>query len=478
MILLGDHNRKKRLKIWWFLVLTGLAVIVYSLYQQKTSITYVKEEAFIDTSQDRILILAPHPDDDILACGGIIQKARKKNIPVKIVYLTNGDMNEWSFLVYRKRPVIMPKAVQSMGLVRHDEAVRGAQMIGVSSENLIFLGYPDFGTMNIWYRHWGKSLPYRSMLTKVAAVPYPNAYRPGASYKGEDIVKDIESILRAFKPTKIFVSHPGDHNVDHRALYLFTKVALWNTQGDFKADLYPYIIHVKSWPRPSGFHPELQLAPPKILRNQLPWSSISLTPEEIDLKRKALTQHHSQYMSSGRYLVSFIRSNELFGDFKPVDLKFNVHDAVIPSESKEEEIFQDDRLLTDNQKVAFVGIQERTVRVVNDRLEMTVNLSRPIGKAVGVTFYLFGYRGNMPFEQMPKIIIKTGTILYDVFDQGQKLPEDTIRIDRRARSIVLTVPLKLLGNPEKILTSAQTYLGKIPLDWLSWHVIDLLPENQ
>ena len=55
---------------------------------------------------DRILILAPHPDDEVLGCGGIIQKSVAMKRPVHVVYLTYGDNNEWSFLIYRKHPEI------------------------------------------------------------------------------------------------------------------------------------------------------------------------------------------------------------------------------------------------------------------------------------------------------------------------------------------------------------------------------------
>ena len=35
------------------------------------------------------------------------------------------------------------------------------------------------------------------------------------------------------------------------------------------------------------------------------------------------------------------------------------------------------------------------------------------------------------------------------------------------------VPLKLLGYPQKILTSARTSLGNLPLDNASWVVVEL-----
>ena len=35
---------------------------------------------------DRILILAPHPDDEAIGAGGIIQEALKRKLPIKVAY--------------------------------------------------------------------------------------------------------------------------------------------------------------------------------------------------------------------------------------------------------------------------------------------------------------------------------------------------------------------------------------------------------
>ena len=130
---------------------------------------------------DRILVLAPHPDDEVLGAGGVIQQAVAMQLPIKIVFLTYGDSNQWSFLLYRKHPVVFPAAVENMGLVRHDEAINASRILGVDPQNLIFLGYPDFGTLNIWYYHWNQRPAYRSIMTRVTAVPYKDAYRFGAA---------------------------------------------------------------------------------------------------------------------------------------------------------------------------------------------------------------------------------------------------------------------------------------------------------
>ena len=93
---------------------------------------------------------------------------------------------------------IWPPAVENMGIIRHDEAINASLVLGVKPFNLIFLGYPDFGTLNMWYYHWNERPAYRSIMTRVVSVPYKSAYRYGAPYKGEEIVQDLRSILRNF----------------------------------------------------------------------------------------------------------------------------------------------------------------------------------------------------------------------------------------------------------------------------------------
>ena len=39
----------------------------------------------------RLIIIAPHPDDETLGCGGLIAKAGRRGVPVGIIALTDGD---------------------------------------------------------------------------------------------------------------------------------------------------------------------------------------------------------------------------------------------------------------------------------------------------------------------------------------------------------------------------------------------------
>jgi LmbE family N-acetylglucosaminyl deacetylase len=422
---------------------------------------------------DRILVLAPHPDDEVLGCGGIIQRAKSMNLPVHVVFLTYGDFNEWSFMIYRKIPPLSASAVQGMGMVRHNEAITADATLGLAPEDLTFLGYPDIGTLSILQSHWGSSRPYRSLLTRVDAVPYADAFNPGAPYKGESILADLEKVITDFQPTKIFVSHPADHHPDHESLYLYTHVALWDLKLDHPPEIFPYLVHFRKWPRPRGFHPDRELMPPPNALLNIPWVSFPLDAAEVERDGMALKQHRTQVESDATDLISLIRSNELFGDFPPLSLPSSIFSSQLtdtsgmtPPEEPEQ--------LSDKERASFLGFEERTVQIRDGNLELNVSLSRAFGRDVGVSVYVYGYRTDKPFADMPKLHIKFGAVQHTIFDQDRRLPPDSISVTRLPRQITMKIPLALLGDPDRILTGARSYLGDVPLDYLSWRELDLI----
>ncbi len=423
--------------------------------------------------EDRVLVLAPHPDDEVLGAAGILQQAVSMKLPVKVVFLTNGDSNQWSFLVYRKHPVLMPAAVRSMGVVRRDEAVAASRILGIPQEDLVFLGYPDFGTMNMWCSHWNDRPPLRSLLTRVTKVPYQGAFRPGAMYKGEEVLQDLRSILRDFKPTKIFVTHPADHNGDHLAMYLYLRVALWDENMEGLATVHPFLIHYLGWPKPAGLHLERALAPPAGLKDIVRWEQYSLTPREMQVKKAALQAHQTQFKSTPRYLLSFVRPNELFGDFLPIRLHkneessvFSVKRAFVPSIELPAEY-------NSEEKTVFVGIEWKLLRWEGENLVVSISLSKPLAHDVEASIYIFGYNKGTPFGKMPKLSVRLGGESYTVYDQSRRIAQGAVTVNRTSNEVTITVPLKDLGDPDRVLTSARTYLGNVPLDSASWVAVEL-----
>ena len=470
----GNNCRPRRRPGLW------LATLVWSTLCVAAPAATVTNWPVLHLSpQDRILVLAPHPDDEVIACGGIIQSALAQGLPVRVVFLTYGDNNEWAFMAYRKHPVLVPGAVRNMGQVRHDEAMAAAKVFGLSTNNLTFLGYPDFGALHIWESNWDERSAYRSMLTRVSAVPYANAFRPKAPYKGEEIVKDLSAILREFRPTKVFVSHPADHTGDHVALYLFTRVALWDLEKELtpRPELYPYLVHFRKWPLPRGDHPTQPLEPPDEIDEHINWKVFPLSTAQIDTNRAALKAHRTQYNSTKTYLTSFLRANELFGDFPVVTLSVTTNKPPVlssPPRPKRSTELPDE--LTETERAAFVGLHQRFMQLNDNDLVVSIGFSRPLGEGVEASIYLFGYRDDRPFGDMPKLRVKLGESGQAVFDQAQRLKRDNLEVIREPNEVTVRVGLSALGNPQRVFCSARSYLGDVPLDWMSWRVLEL-PTN-
>ncbi len=419
---------------------------------------------------DRILVLAPHPDDEVLGCGGIIQEAVARKLPLRVVFLTHGDENQWSFFLYRMHPVIWPSSVRALGEVRVKEALMAARVFGLSWEHLQFLGYPDFGTLAIWNQHWGDQPAYKSLLTRSVAVPYSDALRPGAPHRGEEILRDLTQVLEEFRPTKVFVSHPADHNGDHRALYLFTRVALWDVEKEIQPTLHPYLIHYRRWPQPRSYEADAPLNPPATLDGEAAWHVFPLTPAQVATKHRALQEHVTQYKSNGRYLRTFIRTNELFGDWPVAHLTGSTNSLhsleLLEQKGPAEQ-------LTEAERAQFTGVEWDHARLVGDNLELSLRLSRPLAREVQASIYAFGYRRDTPFAQMPKLHIKLGELRTQIFDQNRRLDDNMLRVTRSENEIIVSIPRAVLGKPDRILTGARTYVVEVPLDWVAWRVLRL-----
>jgi len=247
------------------------------------------------SNNDRILIMAPHPDDESVATGGLIQEAIDKGIPVHVVFLTYGDFNVWSYTVFEKIPMLTPDQALHLGEIRHGEALNAIKKLGLSEEDVTFLGYPDYGTSEILYYHWRKNSPYSGILTRKTSVPYSTALSLDSPYKGESIMKDIETVITEFNPTKIFVSHPDDHHPDHRAMFVFTTVSLWDMGKDI--EVYPYLVHYRQWPSPLGYYPTYFLDPPSY-DDGVVWKELPMTSGYTLTKFSALKSHVTQYESN------------------------------------------------------------------------------------------------------------------------------------------------------------------------------------
>ncbi len=441
-------------------------------------------EAGLIKPTDRILIIAPHPDDEALGCSGVIQRAVRAGAKLRIVYLTNGDHNEFAFIAYKKRIPIFKSEFIGMGEMRRREAVRAMAVLGLKEENLYFLGYPDFGLFSIFSQYWQTDKPFRSILTRISSVPYKDNFSFGSSYIGENILQDIKKIISDFKPNRIFVSHPADVNGDHKAAYLFLEIALAELKDSMeRPQINLYLIHKVGWPLPRHYHPYLQIYPPQDLSDSdLEWSQIRLSSEEINKKHQALLCYKSQTRSSAFYLLAFARNNELFSVYPQIAIGF-LGDSVTQTEARSSSFI-------DSISAYFKSLFSRPVEIEKNSFTLrragnyltysvnkdyfTVSISKPphIKSRFYSMVYLFGYRYGTDFSSMPKIrlVMKPDKIV--IFDKKKELSLSGVLFKSEKEALTVSLPWALLDSPDFILSFMKTS-GKDISDRRAFRKIDI-----
>lgn len=270
-------------------------------------------DRFPDISDsDRILIIAPHIDDEAISTGGIIQEALKNNAEVRIIYMTNGDDNLTSVIKVDKTINVNPNEFIALGEKRMSEGEKATGVLGLAKENLYFLGYPDRGLYLMFNKYYNPGNPYTSQGTKFDFNPYSGTYKSQQPYTGSNVVSDLVEIIKGYNPTMIFVSHPRDVNRDHRATYLFLEKALF--EANMKVRVFAYLVHYTKYPPKKSLSMNEYLYPPQKLFTQKGWYSFNLSTEQENIKLEAVKKNISQEELGKFYdlLQSFVKRNEIF----------------------------------------------------------------------------------------------------------------------------------------------------------------------
>jgi len=79
---------------------------------------------------ERVIVFAPHPDDETLGCGGTLKKLSARGKRVMVVFLTEGE---------KARPDARDK--ERYAETRRREAMKAMRVLGVQTYE--FLGFPD-----------------------------------------------------------------------------------------------------------------------------------------------------------------------------------------------------------------------------------------------------------------------------------------------------------------------------------------------
>lgn len=146
-----------------------------------------------------IVVIAPHPDDDILGCGALMAATIAQGRSVHVIYLTDGGASI---------PDLVPEARKHLVLQRQEEAINGLKVLGIASTSAIFVGAPD--------GHLDNSKAHRKL----------------AIYKLHELI--LQGSVSA-----VFVTSPNDAHVDHQTAYKVAISALRSYPG---IQLYTYPV--------------------------------------------------------------------------------------------------------------------------------------------------------------------------------------------------------------------------------------------
>lgn len=188
----------------------------------------------------RILVIAAHPDDEVLGCGGTIARLNKEGYKITTLILGEGISSRDDVRDAKKRKVDILKL--------KGEAKRANTILGV--KKVFFHDFPDnrFDTVSFL-----------------------------------DIVKAIEKIKNNIKPDIIFTHYEKDLNIDHQITYRAVITATRPLKKETVKEIYSFEIPSSTeWSYPLSFSPDM-------------FFDIS---ETIDIKLKALKKYQTELRES------------------------------------------------------------------------------------------------------------------------------------------------------------------------------------
>lgn len=280
---------------------------------------------------ERLLVLAPHPDDETLSAAGLIQRVYAEGGTMRNVVVTAGDAYVEAIEAATGKTHLKSADYLEYGEKRLEESEKAAQFLGKGFLHLDLLGYSDGSIYDMLVTHWQRNKPDKSGFTGFDHVPYREAEDRGIAQDGQDLRNELIAILKETKPTIIVFPDVMENDSDHAALGMFALLAIsdWLETTDNQQHhprLLAYLIHwQKDWP-PGAYAPKpLDLsAYPLYLPDDLPLrghsrSCLALTAEEIKNKRLALQLYKTQQLAMGSFLGAFIHNNECFTQLKAAD---------------------------------------------------------------------------------------------------------------------------------------------------------------
>lgn len=149
----------------------------------------------------KTLIVAPHPDDESLGCGGLIALLRKYERAVFILVLSDGTQSH---------PNSKKFPSEKLRDLRENELFNAAAILDVKKENITFFRFRD------------RQVPDKSSKNFAPAV------------------SRLQQFLATIKPQTIFVPWRRDPHPDHRAAFQLITAAKDENYGIYEYPIWLY----------------------------------------------------------------------------------------------------------------------------------------------------------------------------------------------------------------------------------------------
>lgn len=237
------------------------------------------------------LVLAPHPDDETLGCGGLIATKRRLGARVTVVFMTDGAGSHPQ----------LPRA--ELAAERRVEAIAACRVLGVEADCVHFLDIPD-GQLTL---------------------------------SVDEGVARLEPIVEGLGEVQLVVPHAAEPPADHAVTPLVATRCAERMGRSFDTLQYPVWLW-DQWPFTNPLsHPRARTSLPAVartaLRHRLGFGlarSLDVrvdVDDALDLKRAALTEHRTQMehrdgdgswltlgeVAGGAWLDVLLRPTELYG---------------------------------------------------------------------------------------------------------------------------------------------------------------------
>ncbi|WP_319419376.1 PIG-L deacetylase family protein [Pleurocapsa sp. FMAR1] len=211
-----------------------------------------------------ILIVAPHPDDETLGCGGAIALLRQLNIVVKVLVVSDGTKSHPNSKTYP--PPTLKK-------LREQESLAALAVLGVAPEAVTFLGMPDGAVPSVNLN----SNEIVEIDKGIGRQGDKETKERGQEY--QDAISLCHQYLKNTTPSIVLLPWRRDPHPDHRASWQLFTAAIKNLIN------LPRLIEYPIWDWDTKQRQDFSES---VDAWRLDISSV------LELKRQAIAQYRSQ----------------------------------------------------------------------------------------------------------------------------------------------------------------------------------------